>query len=208
MTGARAVEAVVRGEGHPAYMDVEARGPPVIRETCRCPRTLEHPIRLGRPRDERGRVWCPSRCSSSSRTQPCDGNARVGGRAGGDERRGDGRGPDGGGAGADPGGHRDAGRAGRRRRGADKPTPGDHRRGPGRDDDAHAGRHRLPSVSATPPTSSPARPLAGGIGGDTPAALLLVTGEGDADAAPRSGVLAEAARTVDGPSQVWPDERG
>ena len=44
--------------------------------------------------------------------------------------------------------------------------------------------------------------------GDTPAALLLVTGEGDADAAPRSGVLAEAARTVDGPSQVWPDERG
>ena len=40
MTGARAVEAVVRGEGHPAYMDVEARGPPVIRETCRCPRTL------------------------------------------------------------------------------------------------------------------------------------------------------------------------
>jgi len=68
-------------------------------------------------------------------------------------------------------------------------------------------RHRLPSVSATPPTSSPARPLAGGIGGDTPAALLLVTGEGDADAAPRSGVLAEAARTVDGPPQVWPDER-
>jgi len=44
-------------------------------------------------------------------------------------------------------------------------------------------------------------------GGDTPAALLLVTGESYVDAAPRSGVLAEAARTVDGPPQVWPDER-
>jgi len=43
-------------------------------------------------------------------------------------------------------------------------------------------------------------------GGDTPAALLLVTGESYVDAAPRSGVLAEAARNVDGPPQVWPDE--
>ncbi len=43
-------------------------------------------------------------------------------------------------------------------------------------------------------------------GGDTPATLLLVTGESYVDAAPRSGVLAEAARNVDGPPQVWPDE--